>query len=268
MRNPDTIGDFIRQSGDESVHVCRICGKPKLYINNTTGIGFCFVCRSSVKTGEGTARGVGSKRPFTNTALDLSPTHWAMLKPRLLADRESCLPWAVKSQYPYGRITNGLPGVELCLKAQPVGVVLYDHDGDPRYRTLGDRGLAYSNTGISGPSVRVLCEGFFDWINLHTRFFEGVVQERIQFIYTAGNDLSSVQVEDLCRYPHPTVIAFDNDLISVAYNLKQRLSVHFPVATCLPDPEDGKDWDESLHTDLSSVRRLHQVINSIRTRGK
>lgn len=278
LRNrEDIVGDHIKSTkSGEHIFECLSCGKPKLYVNSSSGLFHCFSCGIGGKCTNFVGWPVGGMTwisPPQAAPVEVFQTVSALVKHYENKNK----PHAVVINYPpwkEGKIDLAESllvsrGVSPRIFEECTGLVFSLDDGyflglplrasngycglalrsftDHRFYTYMQRGIALSQsvaTTIGGPTHLVLAEGFFDYLSL----VEGIQHPNVWVAYTAGNQLTPEQVAYLTQDHYDYIhIAYDNDKIQPPINILHRLSVltDARITRALPPKDLGKDWNDA-----------------------
>lgn len=230
-------GELYQDHTDEEQFICLGCSKPKLYRNKTTGRYICFVCGYAGQSKTGDLHPVyvpGRDKP--NLSEFKMELEWVGIHCSIL-DRGLSL----EDARVLGFKERGLP---LYLKKKLVGFQKYWPGGNPKYVTLGERGLKCS--GLWDNVLRIyLFEGMFDWASAYRKQKLDTVGN---FVFTAGNQLTPQQLDEIflnTRSDQTIYICFDNDKPFAAARAAQQLGSIRQVRFKFP-PTQYKDWDEAI----------------------
>lgn len=272
------IGEFVREEkgGDEHIHICLACNKPKLSVNQgkedpeKAGVYHCWSCDMSGRDLEGVTFPVFTihrEQTITNSA----PTYDKMLK-QAMADtdarplekllekrgigREVVEPFHLSFEPDRHKQADRL-AMPMYLGGLPCGYQSWRPTERPKYKNEGVRGV--SGELVQGSCTHVvLAEGMFDafkiWEVVHDQW-----RRKTRFIMcTCGSDVSQAQVcEILARTPESAwiYIAFDNDKLVAAVRAYNLLRPYRNVHVALPPSGLGTDWDEAFKADAAWSRK-------------
>lgn len=287
-------GDALRESGEETVYVCKGCNQPKLYRNNKTGLWICHKCGYTGRVGRtGTSRlalapvsddgelAASRGRVYLHKlrwARDASQHSDVLRHSKLILHElrhiENWMSLVSPERSSQERLITSLGNiaVPLYLGGEEVGVHSYACTRDDWYYcTHGLRGL-YTLVQSGMPFSRwvvMVHEGLFDCLSVWDAI-ESMKREKntrpVLHLFTVGNRPSYEQyatmVEEIqanCGENVTIYIMYDSDKLAPAQELARKLSVLFDsVFICVP--EHDKDWDEYVHRSVNAARALFTYV--------